>query len=244
MKKKLIFYVVFLTILLGSGCAKDDSTDAIDQELQLEELYQAAVEDAIIADSSEICDTLWSINAGNTKLEWRTMNNEQYVLAGNFNKHPESYSDSSLVNSWGVIWIFLPKQFRSRIMSSTIQNNDTLLRMRQLLGMPPSNTNNYIVELWVRPADLYRPAGDNEIDDHSAGLYLSPNANPEYVQWFNQNIYDSYFGDWTLYPWTRLGYTYDWANSTSEVGLSEFCIKENSVIYVKKLYPATEYLKN
>jgi len=244
MKKILVFYFAVLAILFISGCKKDAPCDPVDPKANLEKLYQASVEDAITADSSEICDTLWAINSSNTKLEWRTINNEQYVLAGNFNRHPESYSDTSLINSWGVIWVFLPRQMKSRILSSRIRDNDTLMRMNQLLGLPPSNTYSYIVELWVKPADLYRPAGDPEIDDNTASAYLTANADPKYVIWFNQNIYDSYFADGTLYPWTRLGYTYDWGNPASEVGLSEFCIKENSLVYVKKLYPAAAYLKN
>ena len=244
MKKKLIYYVALLTILFGSGCTKDDPANPIDPKGQLEMLYQAAVADAIIADSSEICDSLWQINNGNSKLEWKTINNEKYVLVGNFNKYPDSYSDTSVINSWGLIWVFIPEQFKARLKSTTIIDNDTIMRISQLLGMPPTTTNNYIVELWVKPADLYRPAADPEIDDSTAGLYLSENANPEYTQWFNQNIYDSYFGQWTHYPWTRLGYTYDWANPATEVGMSEYCIKTNSVLFVKKLCLATKYLTN
>jgi hypothetical protein len=133
---------------------------------------------------------------------------------------------------------------KSRIFSLPIQNNDTLLRISQLLGLPPDNTYSYVVELWVRPTDLYRPAGDNEIDDNTASAYLPANADSNYVIWYNQNIYDSYFANWTHYPWTRLGYTYDWGNHASKVGLSEFCIKKNSLVYIKKLYHATEYLRN
>jgi hypothetical protein len=231
-------------ILILSGCKKITNSDPFNQQAYFEERYQTSVSDAITADSSEICDTLWAINSSNTKLEWKTINNEQYVLVGNFNRHPESYSDTSLVNSWGVIWVFLPEQMKSRMLSSTFPDHDTLLRLRQLLGLPPSNTNTYVVELWVKPQDLYRPAGDPEIGDHTANAYLPENADPNYIPWFNQNIYDSYFSNWTHYPWTRLGYSYDWGNPASEVGLSEFCIKKNSMVYVKKLNLVSDYLKN
>ena len=244
MKEKLFIFIAFLTILFGSGCTKDDPADTIDPKIQLENLYQAAVQDAIIADSSEICDSLWQINTSNTKLEWKTINNETYVLVGNFNKYPDSYSDSSVVNSWGLIWVFIPEQFSSRLLSGTIVDNDTLLRISQLLGLPPTNTNNYIVELWVKPTDLFRPAADPEINDRTTGLYFPTNTDPDYIQWFNQNIYDSYFGQWTHYPWTRLGYTYDWASPATEVGVSEYCIEVNSVLFVEKLCLATKYLNN
>jgi hypothetical protein len=195
-------------------------------------------------DSLEICDTLWPINATNLKLEWKTIKDQKYVLVGSFNRHPESYSDTSLINSWGEIWVFLPRQLKYRMKPALLEESDTLMRLNQLLGLPPENTNNYIVELWVKPGDLFRPAADMEIDDSKAGPYFPANTDKVYMNWFNQNIYNSYFSSWTHYPWTRLGYTYDWAESAPEVGISEYCIKTNSLIFVQKLYPALKYLEN
>jgi hypothetical protein len=43
------------------------------------------------------------------------------------------------------------------------------------------------------------------------------------------------------YPWTRLGYAYDWGNPKSEVGLSEFVIKSNADVEVKGIYANEEY---
>ncbi|MEI6048649.1 MAG: hypothetical protein WCS03_07090 [Bacteroidota bacterium] len=241
MKRIIVTFIAILSILLShSGCSKEEHYN----QPALDDLYQSAVADAIMVDSSEICDTLWPITSGNSKLEWETINNEKYVLVGNFNKYPDSYSDTSVINSWGMIWVFIPEQYISRMKSTLNQQSDTLLRMSQLLGLPPGNNNNYIVELWVKPEDLFRPSADPEIDDKTAGQYLPANASADYVKWFNQNIYDSYFGIGTHYPWTRLGYTYDWAKTGSEVGVSEFCIKTNSLVYVEKLYVALKYLNN
>jgi hypothetical protein len=35
------------------------------------------------------------------------------------------------------------------------------------------------------------------------------------------------------YPWTRLGYTYDWGNPESEVGLSEFVVAAGSTVSIE-----------
>jgi hypothetical protein len=35
------------------------------------------------------------------------------------------------------------------------------------------------------------------------------------------------------YPWTRLGYTYDWGNPESEVGLSEFVVAAGSMVGIE-----------
>ncbi len=240
MKTNLAYLFSILFFLFLQGCSKDPVQD----QPSVDDLYQFAVTDAIVADSSEVCDSLYPIIHGNPSLEWKTINNEDYVLVGNLNKYPGSYSGTSVVNSWGLIWIFIPHQFKSRMNSGLKNESDTLLRMSQMLGLAPHNNNNYIVELWVKPADLFRPAADPETDDNTAGLYLPDNSDATYMQWFNQNIYDSYFTDGTHYPWTRLGYTYDWAKPGSEVGVSEFCIKENSLLYVNKLGLAVKYLEN
>ena len=46
----------------------------------------------------------------------------------------------------------------------------------------------------------------------------------------NINIISSYFDG--KYPWTRLGYTYDWADNGEEYGLSEFVVRKNSEVKV------------
>lgn len=46
--------------------------------------------------------------------------------------------------------------------------------------------------------------------------------------WFAYNAATTYYNPsapQNTAPWTRLGYTYDWGNSNSHVGASEFMIK-------------------
>jgi hypothetical protein len=45
----------------------------------------------------------------------------------------------------------------------------------------------------------------------------------------------------TGYPWTRLGYTYDWGNPKSEIGLSEFVIKNGAPIKIHSVVNADAY---
>ena len=59
---------------------------------------------------------------------------------------------------------------------------------------------------------------------------FSDEVDEDYKEWFDSNIISSYFDG--KYPWTRLGYTYDWADNGSEYGLSEFIIKKDSDVKV------------
>ena len=79
---------------------------------------------------------------------------------------------------------------------------------------------------------LFRPTPDNETTDHEAELDFPASATPDYREWFEENRQFSYFSD-TPYPWTRLGYTYDWHSGTSShVGPGEFIIREGATVRV------------
>jgi hypothetical protein len=98
--------------------------------------------------------------------------------------------------------------------------------------------------MWAKPDDLFRPAYDNEIDKKVSGLKFPVNVSSDYVTWFNNNIISSYYpsNGSNKYPWTRLGYTYDWGNPSTKIGLSEFVIKKNSKVIIKSKLPTKDYL--
>ena len=124
------------------------------------------------------------------------------------------------------------------------------LRIAQLLGLPPEaaiagnpNEYKYMLELLVAPKDLFRPCPDTEISDTVCELgfpvdafqipdltnLVRASAGPNYgvfmtyPDWFRNQTRYSYTPGSNPYPWTRLGYTYDWGSSL-HVGLSEFVV--------------------
>lgn len=147
------------------------------------------------------------------------------------------------------------------------------LRVAQALGLPPeaatpgaASEYKYMVELWVSPRDLFRPCPDTEISDtmcetdFPTGCFrgfdtantLQATAGPDqgvfmaYPAWFENQARHSYTEGADPYPWTRLGYTYDWGSRT-HVGLSEFVLHgrkaDNSSISVgiKSVKTTAEY---
>lgn len=124
------------------------------------------------------------------------------------------------------------------------------LRIAQLLGVPPeyAGEERRMVELWVSPQDIFRPCPDPEITDREcqAGFPFDPfrtfdstervrategpgwNVFMNYTGWFNNRKNYIYYHPRNYptiapYPWTRLGYTYDWGSSDHR-GLSEFVV--------------------
>lgn len=129
------------------------------------------------------------------------------------------------------------------------------LRIAQLLGLPPEYATpgnpseaKYMLEMWVSPRDLFRPCPDTEITDTVCEtgfptdmfrmLDLSNKVKATegseygvfktYTSWFNNRTRNIYTLGASPYPWSRLGYTYDWGSS-NHTGLSEFVLHGRKV---------------
>ncbi len=245
-KLQLAIVVFFaLGLIVGAGfyqlylsLAPHDAAPA----LSLDQMYGNAIEDAMTARSSEIYTSLTPIMESNGNLTWQGESGSKSVLVVTLTRFTSSYPVGETVNTtWGDTWVTVVPEIKTFFHNSPTPVNLTL-RAMQLLGLPSSNANTHFVEVWVNPQDLFRPAPDNEINDTTAQLNFPDSVTPEYKKWFNDNIIYSYFP--YRYPWTRLGYTYDWGNSVSHVGLSEFVLKQNSIITVESSNPIEQYLSS
>jgi hypothetical protein len=242
MKKHLIL----IAILLYSCSSTSDSTD----ELSIDERYDLAVEDAKHAEPYEISRDLIAIEyygdslAGEGNLRWKLINGKQHLLVVTWTKYYDSYignegkPDTS--GNW-YTWVTCVPEMQDFFKSNQTEEKDLHLRIAQLLGMPHDTKNDWFLELWVDPDDLFRPSPDPEIDDNQAELYFSSKVSPEHKNWINDLITSTYTSI-PPFPWTRLGYTYDWGNPNSEIGLSEFVLKSNSVFEIESITKTSDYL--
>ena len=192
-------------------------------------LYHNAIIDSTLAEESERM-LLKAIDTSQEK-----------VLVCTWNRYPNTYiTGSEITLEYGDVWVFTVDEAKDWGKKNGMAE-DMTLRMEQLIGLPPQKGNTHFSLLWVNPSDLYRPSPDNEIDDDKAELDFPDNATEEYKKWFNDNITASYYPH--KYPWTRLGYTYDWADNGTEYGLSEFIIKGGAKVMVEKTYSNDEFFK-
>jgi len=202
-------------------------------------MYSNAVVDASTVRSSEIYKNLAALTAENTNLEWRTnpATGAMEVKVASFMKYSTatSYYHMGQTTSlkYTVPWVTAVPELKN--FCQTYTGTNLYLRIKKLLGMPATSSNDTIVEYWVNPAHLVRPSPDPQITDCEAELDFNTNALyscvcTNYVNWFQSNMiatdYGMTNGVWGgALPWTRLGYTYDWALTTNKVvGLSEFII--------------------
>ncbi len=208
---------------------------------ELNQTYINAIDDAMIADNSEIDSHLTPITENNTNLIWQGNGSNKRVLVVVWTNHYSSYPVGENVTTyWGETWVTVVPELKNFFKSHPVSKQYSRLRVAQLLGLPADSKDNYFAEIWVKPQDLFRPTPDNEINDTTVQLDFPSSVDPSYEQWFNDNIIYSYFPK--KYPWTRLGYTYDWGNPYSHIGLSEFVLKNNSNIIVKSLQTTNDYI--
>lgn len=128
------------------------------------------------------------------------------------------------------------------------------LRLAQRLGLPPNSANDRFVELSVDPKDkgrLFRPCGDlNSRLDQATCVPLKdmPRENAVWddkdpasksttaQEWILRKYYSSYASSHP-FPWTALGYTFDWARAEDGThafvrrGQSEFVIPKGDPVH-------------
>jgi hypothetical protein len=120
-------------------------------------------------------------------------------------------------------------------------------RISQRLGLPPSALNDRFVLLWVEPERLLRPCANPDPADEACGAALPDSiAVPDltrdaYAAWFTGNVGSSYAASGA--PWTRYGWTYDWAADADEppYGASEFMLAPSTDYRIEAVQGAAAY---
>lgn len=220
----------------------------------LEAAFQAAVDDAEVAEASEICLNLTAITPYEESLIWEESPGESRVLVvtwtswtGYDDQVGKSIAVADLLKSIETTrdtWVTMAPHIQGFCMQRRLNDDRMTLRVEQLLGLPPHNGKTRFVEFWVHPDDLFRPSADPAITDHEAELDFPQSSlfvtiSPDHIAWYEDLAATSYGSGG--YPWTRLGYTYDWGNPFSEVGLSEFVIRAGATVTVKSVTLNGEY---
>jgi len=209
--------------------------------------YRAAIDDARTAEPSELTTTLTPLVPHNDSLVWRTVRDSiRQVLVvtwGGAETVPAATAGDTVAPKQDV-WVTAAPQLR-RFCRGLDRTGDALrLRLAQRLGLPPDADYNRFVAFWVRPQALVRPCPDPEVTDRECELRPPrPQAHVQisdaHQKWFRHLKRTSYGPDG--YPFTGLGYTYDWNPHTDEVGPSEFVLRPGESGVVRATYSTAAY---
>lgn len=201
-----------------------------------EALYQEAVLDAMTVEADEILP-LVTITPQSELVTWQ----DGKILLLTVNSHPERYATGSTFTLPGDIWAVTDLEFFAWYVENKQGVTDWTMRLKQLVGVPPDQDYTHVTAMWVAPEDVRRPAYLTDITSDRAMLSALPeDTTDEYKMWFNGNIIWSYFE--SSYPWTRLGYTYDWAADSDEYGLSEFWVRPYATVTIAYTYTIAEFI--
>ncbi len=229
-------------LVLGAGVipliAGRNERDFDNQDLYA--LYDSAVKDAAFAEPDEIMP-LVSLTKEDPLVTWDELG--ERVLLCTWHNYPDSYPTGEKITlEWGNVWAFTPNELAQKYKAESGRVTDWDLRLDQLIGFAPDSEHSTFTTFWADLADICRPACQPDPANGAMQTELNQDSAEEnYAAWFNENILDSYF--YGAYPWTRLGYTYDWADNGTEYGVSEFLIRQGAEIEVVDTKTTGEFLE-
>lgn len=228
-----LFAAAAAALVLSAGVAARTEA-AVSAEIA--ELYQRSIVDAMYAAPDEIYP-LVNIEADDPYVWWNEARDKVAVCT--WNQEPGVYESGKTVKRADVVWVFHPKELLAWYEKNRGTFSDMDLRLEQLIGLRPQEGYTHFSLLWVSPRDLVRPAYNSDIRKCEMRTELTGKEEKAYTRWFKENILHSYYP--LCYPWTRLGYTYDWADNGTEYGLSEFIIRKGAKIHVERTYTNAQF---
>jgi hypothetical protein len=209
-----------------------------------EEIYARAVREAIRPRLSDVSHALVAVSL------------DRSVKVVTWTRH-ESKSDyegktaPADRDTWVTVFPYLKSFCQEYVRSHNADPKQLSLRLEQRLGLPPGSNYDTFVEFSVDPKDIsnfFRPcsATSPSTNDCQPALALKPAAlqadltDPKKKQemrsryWFLNTYYHS-FSSTKQYPWTSLGYTFDWAPTEAgdqlvRFGESEFVVPAGAAI--------------
>ena len=151
-----------------------------------------------------------------------------------------------------AVWVTAVPEVQEKC--SKFSDQDLALRLRQLIGLQPDAKFQYFVTMTVKSSDVFRPATDpttttespcSDSTQATCGETFPDWVTSAHIKWIANQMLSSYVilephtGAYS-YPWTRLGYTYDWKPGADRYGASEYVIRPGSIVNVtdKKAFGA------
>lgn len=164
----------------------------------------------------------------------------------------------------GDVWVTVVPEARDSCRSWR-DEPELVMRLRQLLGLQPADPVTHFVEMSVPAASMFRPTvdpavttrwpcGEGQVGGGSCGLEFPAGVDPAHVQWMARQMLsawqvpDGYPAQRTGggrgalgYPWTRLGYTYNWHPGSPRYGASEYLVRGGATVRVDATHPIPAY---
>ena len=225
--------------VIGEEYAEPQGRITVTDGYQNDLLYSNSVLDAENASALEIKE-LVTLTKDNDIVTWNEDGTKVLLLS--WHKYPSSYPDGSTFTcSYGEVWVFTDGEILAWYDENNADVTDWELRLEQLIGLPTWKEYTHVTAFWVDLDEVVRPAFNPDVTEQITADQLDGSVLGDLQDWFDGNA-DWSYSDNGYYPWTRLGYTYDWANNGTDYGLTEFIILKNSVVEVEWTKSNAEFI--
>ena len=149
-------------------------------------------------------------------------------------------------------WITVEPEVRQACRA--FPQTDVVARLYQLLGLKPATPQDAPKVVLMTVAErqpvgptgkgIFRPCADPDPTTTSCGNTLK--GPDSYAAWFGSTVLGNYRVDADLkdtgYPWTRLGYTWNWdPASPNHRGPQEYVVPKGTRVTVRAVVPAAVY---
>ncbi|MBW1779170.1 MAG: hypothetical protein JRL30_00330 [Deltaproteobacteria bacterium] len=150
-----------------------------------EKAYKEALEDTEVAEQTEIStrllavvpwyDTLNDEILHGSSITWENPADpansrvlvETMVSQKDYEDYYEPYLGGNTTLNFSN-WVTVVPELKNYFIGKSCP--PTLKRIKQLIGLNPAREYSWLLEIWVHPKDLFRPAPDPEITDHEGEL--------------------------------------------------------------------------
>ena len=205
-----------LTAALLAGCAS-------------ERAYRRAIADAAVMEPAEALP-LAPVTADPVR-----------VATWTEERHLGSYPEGARMEiTWDLLWVALESEERERC--AAFPRHGLHRRLEQLLGLSPTGEPRRYVVLEVARSALRRPCFDPDPAAERCPLEPAPGVPQDFLDWLGRNALASYRVPGG-FPWTRLGYTYDWRPGGPEYGVAEFVLFQGTEARVVAILTAEEFCR-
>jgi hypothetical protein len=214
--------------------------------------YELALDVARYPIPERAIDSLLVLEPSNVALRWDAAGRVLVTTwtRAEFFTAPE-YQTGHEFALYGETWFTAGNQVQATCSASGKTGDALDLRLEQLLGIPPGATYDAFLQVWIDPADLFRPCADPSVTATTCPVTAPLNSkSPDQVGWdcsAPANAHAQWLcNSWTMrygnsdplrqYPWTALGYTYDWSpDNPGGVGPSEFVANAKTPVVFEQL---------
>lgn len=162
-----------------------------------------------------------------------------------FNQEPSGSFEESKEEFAGI-------QVHSYIQAKSLEKAKELEKALSQASKNKANAELADPQITERKKALLKAAisSDQELSHENVQGTYHTHSLDSFKSWFNKNIIASYFSQHD-YPWTRIGYTYDWAhalradgnNGASEYGVTEFLVPQHTKVTVAYTLSIKDFIK-